>query len=74
MASRKLCLSRTNRKIGGVCGGIAEYFGLDATLVRIITLILIFAVVIGFITGAGDSKEGALERFGINLGELFGKK
>ena len=44
MASRKLCLSRTNRKIGGVCGGIAEYFGLDATLVRIITLILIFAV------------------------------
>lgn len=44
MASRKLCLSRTNRKIGGVCGGIAEYFSIDSTLVRIITLVLFFAV------------------------------
>ncbi len=44
MATGKLCLSRRNRKIGGVCGGIAEYFGIDATLVRIITLVLIFAV------------------------------
>jgi len=44
MAEKKLCLSRGNRKIGGVCGGIAEYFGIDATLVRIITLVLFFAV------------------------------
>ena len=44
MGSRKLCLSRSNRKIGGVCGGIAEYFGIDATLVRIITLVLFFTV------------------------------
>jgi len=44
MASKKLCLSRVNRKIGGVCGGIAEYFGVDSTLIRIITLVLIFAV------------------------------
>ena len=34
MTAKKLTLSR-DRMIGGVCGGIAEYFGLDATLVRI---------------------------------------
>ena len=27
----------------GVCGGIAEYFGIDPTLVRVATAILIFA-------------------------------
>ena len=45
--SRKLCLSRTNKVIAGVCGGIAEYFGIDATLVRIIW-VLLFLVTIGF--------------------------
>lgn len=28
--------------IAGVCGGIAAFFGLDATLVRLMTLLLIF--------------------------------
>lgn len=27
--------------IAGVCGGLAEYFGLDVSLIRIVTLILI---------------------------------
>lgn len=31
---RRLTLS-DNRMLGGVCGGIAEYFSLDPTLVRI---------------------------------------
>ena len=31
----------THRGIGGVCGGIAEYFGLDTSTIRIVTLILI---------------------------------
>ena len=44
MSEKKLCLSRENRKIAGVCGGIAEYFGIDATLVRVLTLVLFFAV------------------------------
>lgn len=34
MTAKKLTLSR-DRMIGGVCGGLADYFGLDATLVRI---------------------------------------
>lgn len=32
---RKLYLSSTDKKIAGVCGGFAEYFGLDSTLIRI---------------------------------------
>jgi len=35
-ALKKLYLSETDKKIGGVCGGIAEYFGIDSTLVRLI--------------------------------------
>lgn len=27
----------------GVCGGIAEYFGIDPTLIRVITAVLILA-------------------------------
>ena len=40
MASRRLTLSEDS-VIGGVCGGIAEYFGWDPTVVRVIWLILI---------------------------------
>ena len=31
---KKLCKSNTNRKICGVCGGIAEYLNADPTLIR----------------------------------------
>ena len=31
----QICRSRNHRMIAGVCGGIAEYFGLDPTIVRI---------------------------------------
>ena len=33
---RKLTLSNTNKKIGGVCGGFGEYFGIDPVIVRLI--------------------------------------
>lgn len=33
---KKLYKSSDNRKICGVCGGIAEYFGIDATIVRLV--------------------------------------
>ena len=38
--TRRLTLSATDKKIAGVCGGIAEYFGVDPTLVRVITVVL----------------------------------
>ena len=36
MKGKKLYKSRTDEKIAGVCGGIAEYFGIDSTIVRLI--------------------------------------
>lgn len=39
---KKLTKSSTDVKIAGVCGGIAEYFGLDSTLVRVAYLVLSF--------------------------------
>ena len=38
---KKIYLSRDDRKIGGVCGGIGEYFDKDSTLIRIIVLLLV---------------------------------
>ena len=39
-------LMRSNEKIiGGVCGGIAEYFDVDPTLVRVAYLVLTFCTV-----------------------------
>jgi phage shock protein PspC (stress-responsive transcriptional regulator) len=37
---KRLVRSTADRKIGGVCGGLAEYFGLDSTLVRLAAVIL----------------------------------
>ena len=39
---RRLYRSRTDRMIGGVCGGIAEYSNLDPTLVRVLFILLAF--------------------------------
>ncbi|MBR1401657.1 MAG: PspC domain-containing protein [Prevotella sp.] len=39
---KRFYLSETDKKIGGVCGGIAEYFGIDSLLVRAVFLILMF--------------------------------
>ncbi len=41
MTKKRLYLSRKDRMIGGVAGGIAEYFDVDSTLVRIVLLLLL---------------------------------
>ena len=33
--SKRLYKSNTNKMVDGVCGSIAEYFGIDPTLIRI---------------------------------------
>ncbi len=38
--TRKLYRSRTDRKLAGVCGGLAQYFNLDATLIRVLFVLL----------------------------------
>ena len=40
--AKRLTRSSTDKKIAGVCGGLAEYFDLDPTLVRVLWLLLIF--------------------------------
>jgi len=40
---KKLYLSDYDKKLAGVCGGIAEYFSVDSTLVRILWIIFAFA-------------------------------
>ena len=40
---RRLERSRDDRVIAGVCGGLGEYLGVDAVLIRIAALVLVFA-------------------------------
>lgn len=39
---KKLYRSRKDSKIAGVCGGIAEYFNIDATIIRLLAVLSIF--------------------------------
>src|SRR5579863_9122713 len=48
---KQLTLSATNKKIAGVCGGIAEYLDVDPTIVRLIWVAL-SVVPGGFVGGA----------------------
>lgn len=40
MAEKKLMRSTTDKMVAGVCGGLAEYFDIDATLVRALFVIV----------------------------------
>ena len=40
---KKYYLSTTDKKIGGVCGGLAEYFDIDALLVRLLFVFMFFS-------------------------------
>lgn len=43
-ARKRLMRPRENRKIAGVCAGVAEYLDLDVTLIRLVwLLVVIFA-------------------------------
>lgn len=37
---QRLYRSRYDKKLGGVCAGLAKYFGIDATLIRLIWVLL----------------------------------
>ncbi len=40
---KKIFRSETDRKIAGVCGGIAEYFDIDSTVVRLAVIFMMLA-------------------------------
>lgn len=48
-ARKRLMRPRQNRKIAGVCAGLAEYFDLDVTLVHVLWLVISFfsAIIFG---------------------------
>lgn len=48
MEPKRLYRSNTSKMFAGVCGGIAEYFNIDPTLVRLLAVVLTFG---GFGTG-----------------------
>lgn len=51
---KRLYRSETDVKIGGVCGGIAEVFGVDPTMVRLVVVIVavvtaVAPVIVGYL-------------------------
>ena len=46
---RRLYRSRKDRMLGGVCGGLAEYLGIDPTAVRLLWVVSIFLFGFGFL-------------------------
>lgn len=42
-SNKRLTRSSRDRKIAGVCGGLAEFSGIDATVIRILFVILALA-------------------------------
>ncbi len=45
---RQLVRTRNNTRIAGVCGGLAQYFEIDPTMVRVIFLVLLLTGSLGF--------------------------
>ena len=45
--AKKLCRSSTHKKLFGVCGGLAEYFGMDSTVMRVIWVLVTLLTGIG---------------------------
>ena len=55
MEKKRLTKSKTEKKIFGVCGGLAEYLDIDPTVVRLIWAgsVIVFGVgVIGYLAAA----------------------
>lgn len=46
---RRLYRSATDRKLGGVCAGIAEYFEVDPTIIRILFVLALFPGGLGLV-------------------------
>lgn len=60
---RKLYLAQDDKKIFGVCGGIAEYFGADSTVVRLAWVVMtivtgIFPGVLAYLVAAVVMPKG----------------
>lgn len=43
MAMKRLYRSRKYRLVGGICGGIGEFYNVDPTIIRLILLLITIA-------------------------------
>ncbi|WP_322488547.1 PspC domain-containing protein [Chloroflexus sp.] len=43
MTTTRLTRSATDSMIGGVCGGLARYFGIDSTIVRLVFVLAVLS-------------------------------
>lgn len=61
---KKLCKSQTDRKLFGVCGGIAEYLNTDSTIIRLLWVIMVFCVgtgILAYLIAAIIMPEGDIQ-------------
>ena len=62
---KRLYRSQTNKMVWGVCGGVAEYFGIDPTIIRLIWAViclgygagLLLYIIAAFILPEGPEAE-----------------
>jgi phage shock protein C len=47
--SRRLFRSRSSKVIGGVCGGIGDYFNIDPVIIRLIMIFIVPAALLVYI-------------------------
>lgn len=47
--NKRLCKSTTDKKLFGVCGGLAQFLGVDPTIIRLIWAVLIFCAGTGLL-------------------------
>jgi len=82
MSNARLSRSENDKMLGGVCGGIASYLGVDSVLVRLAFVVLLFASGIGLpiyvilwaiMPLEADVAKPGSEVFQQNLGEMSGK-
>lgn len=79
--TKKLYRSRTDRVFFGVCGGLAEYFDIDVTLVRLVAVIIsiwggvgVVAYIIGALVIPEEPVKGGDKMAKENKKEDFSKK
>ena len=70
---KKLYRSRTDKKLAGVCGGLAEYLGMDSSIVRLI-LVLTVLFQSSNAKGLGAIAGEAETYFGKNKGKTIDAK
>jgi phage shock protein C len=68
--TRKLYRSRADRKLAGVCGGLAQYLNTDLTLIRVlfVVLALLGGPASWSTSSCGSSSQGAARR-GVTRGD-----